>query len=106
MLELREYNGDKMIVTFDPDDESLPCLQVAYSLARARVMMTRGGEDEIDTDAIREMTERALQSMEDVRRIKQQLTASKTSIDKAEAIVESMSASVRTHLADIETLLG
>jgi hypothetical protein len=105
MLELREYNGDKMIVTFDPDDP-LPGLQVAYSLARARVLMTRGNEDEIDGDAIREMTERALQSMEDVRRIKQQLTASKTSIDKAEEIVESMSAAVRTHLADIETLLN
>lgn len=105
MLELREYNGDKMIVTYDPEDP-LPSLQVAYSLARARVLMTRGGEDEIDADAIREMTERALQSMEDVRRIKQQLTASKTSIDKAEEIVESMSASVRTHLADIEMLLG
>jgi hypothetical protein len=105
MLELREYNGDKMIVTFDADDP-LPGLQVAYSLARARVLMTRGTEDEIDADAIREMAERALQSMEDVRRIKQQLTASKTSIDKAEEIVESMSAAVRTHLADIETLLG
>jgi hypothetical protein len=68
--------------------------------------MTRGSEAEIDGDAIREMTERALQSMEDVRRIKQQLTASKTSIDKAEEIVESMSAAVRTHLADIETLLN
>lgn len=105
MLELREYNGDKMIVTFDPDDQ-LPSLQVAYSLARARVLMTRGGKDEVDVDAIREMTERALQSMEDVRRIKQQLTASRTSIDKAEAIVESMSAAVRTHLSDIETLLN
>ena len=104
MLELREYNGDKMIVTFDAEDP-LPGLQVAYSLARARVLMTRGNEDEIDGDAIREMTERALLAMENVRRVKQQLTASKTSIDKAEEIVDSMSAQVRTHLADIETLL-
>jgi hypothetical protein len=68
--------------------------------------MTRGSEDEIDGDAIREMTERALQAMEDVRRIKQQLTASKTSIDRAEEIVESMSGAVKAHLADIEALLN
>jgi hypothetical protein len=67
--------------------------------------MAKGGGEGVDTAAIRDTTERALQAMEDVRRIKQQLTASKTSIDKAGEIVELMAARVRDHLADIESLL-
>ena len=38
---LREYNGDKLIVAYDPDEGPL-ALQVAYMLARARVLMARG----------------------------------------------------------------
>ncbi len=40
MLPLREYNGDKMVVTFDPEEGALG-LQVAYALARARVLLRR-----------------------------------------------------------------
>jgi hypothetical protein len=106
MLPLREYNGDKLIVPFDPDEPGgALSLQVAYALARARVLMAKGGGEGVDTAAIRDTTERALQAMEDVRRIKQQLTASKTSIDKAGEIVDLMAARVRDHLADIESLL-
>ncbi|HWI21105.1 MAG TPA: DUF2130 domain-containing protein [Baekduia sp.] len=104
MLALREYNGDKLIVTYDPDDSEL-CLQVAYSLARARVLMTRSEGDDVDPSAIAEVTERALQAMSDVVRIKQQLTASKTSIDKAGEIVETMATTVRGHLTEIDALL-
>ena len=94
MVPLREYNGDKLIVSFDPEDEFALALQVAYSLARARVMLTKGAGDGIDGGAVQEAAERALQSMEDVRRIKQNLTASKTSIDKATEIVDEMAAGV------------
>jgi hypothetical protein len=104
MLALREYNGDKLIVTYDPEDSVL-ALQVAYSLARARVLMTRAESDDVDPDAIAEVAERALQAMSDVVRIKQQLTASKTSIDKAGEIVETMATTVRGHLNEIDALL-
>ena len=106
MVPLREYNGDKLIVSFDPEDEFALALQVAYSLARARVMLTKGAGDGIDGGAVQEAVERALQSMEDVRRIKQNLTASKTSIDKATEIVDEMAAGVRGQLAEIQRLLA
>ena len=44
LAPMREYNGDKLIVTYDPEDGSRLALEVAYSLARARVLMARGEE--------------------------------------------------------------
>jgi hypothetical protein len=105
MLALREYNGDKLIVPFDPEDRSALALQVGYSLARARVLMAKGGGEGVDTAAVRDAVERALGAMEEVRRIKQQLTASKTSIDKAGEIVDALAAGVRGHLAEITGLI-
>jgi hypothetical protein len=105
MQALREYNGDKLIVSYDPDEGPLG-LQVAYALARARVLMVRGGEDEIDASAVRDTVERAVGAMEDVRRVKQQLTGAKTQIDKAAEIVDAMAGRVRAHLAEIDELLA
>jgi len=106
-VPLREYNGDKLIVVFDPEDGSELALQVAYSLARARVLMARSdGEDAIDAGAVRDQVERALQSMEDVRRVKSQLAGATTSIDTARTILEDMAGRVREHLREIEGLLA
>jgi Uncharacterized protein conserved in bacteria (DUF2130) len=105
MLPLREYNGDKLVVAFDPEEGSPLGLQVAYALARARVLMVKGTGDGVDTAAVRDATERALGLMEDVRRIKQKLTASKTSIDQAGEIVTTMADGVRAQLAEIAALV-
>jgi hypothetical protein len=103
MLPLREYNGDKMVVTFDPDEGPLG-LQVAYALARARVLLRRADGEGIDSEAVRAASERALQELGEVQRIKQQLTASKTSIDKAADIVDGMAGAVKAQLAEIQAL--
>jgi len=79
MHQLREYGGDKLIACFDPEDGSTLSLEVAYSLARARVLMARGEADGIDSSAIREAIERATGAMGDVLRVKQQLTGAQTS---------------------------
>ena len=104
MQALREYNGDKLIVAFDPDDGPL-ALQVAYSLARARVLMARGDGEGVDAAAVSDTVERALVALEDVRRIRQQLTGAKTQIDKASEIVGAMSERVRAHLDEIAALV-
>ena len=52
MHALREYNGDKLIVAYDADEGPL-ALQVAYALARARVLMARGGAEGVDGAAVR-----------------------------------------------------
>jgi Uncharacterized protein conserved in bacteria (DUF2130) len=102
---LREVNGDKLFVTYDPDDDVPLALEVAYGLARARVLMRRGEAAGLDTDALRAEVERTQQAMEDVRRVKSQLTGATTSIDQARSILDTMTAGVRAHLDQIDALL-
>jgi hypothetical protein len=106
MLPLREVNGDKMVVTYDPQDGGGLGLQVAYTLARARVLMRRGGGEEIDAEGVSAGAERAIQALAEVQRIKQQLTASKTAVDKAAEIVDAMAASVKASLEEIQALVA
>jgi hypothetical protein len=102
---LREFNGDKLFVTYDPEDGSTLALEVAYGLARARVLMTRAAAGGIDPTVVRAEVERAQGAMEDVRRIKSQLTNARTGIDNAQQILDAMAAAVRGHLAQIDVLL-
>jgi hypothetical protein len=103
---LREFNGDKLFVTFDPEDGSTLALEVAYGLARARVLMARVADEGIDTSALRAEVERAQGAMENVRRIKSQLTNASNGIENARAFLEAMALEVRGHLTTIETLLA
>ena len=103
--ELREFNGNKLFVVFDPDEGSRTALELAYKLARARVLMARSEASGVDAAAIAVEAERALGAVEDVRRVKSQLTQAKSSIDEAQSIVEALAASVRGHLGQIESLL-
>jgi hypothetical protein len=106
LQELREYNGDKLVVTLDPELGSRLALELGYRLARARVLMARGDGEEIDTGAVRDTVQRALRAMEDVRKVKSQLTGAKTGIDKAYALVEEMAERVRTQLDAIDQLVA
>ena len=69
--------------------------------------MARSGEatERVDCAAIKETCERAVAAMEEVRRIKQQLTGARTQIDKAGEIVEAMAGRVRAHIAEIDGLV-
>ena len=103
---LREYSGDKMIVAFDPDEEGALALELAYSLARARVLMRRSESEGIDAAAIHDRVERALNALESVRSVKSTLTGAKTSIDRARDLVDSMAQQVREHLDQLDELVS
>ena len=104
MEPLREYNRDKLIVALDPETGSL-ALEVGYRLARARVLMKRSGADAIDAGAVGDVAERALAALAEERKVKQQLTGAKTSIDKAYEHVDAMTARVRGLLQEIDALV-
>ena len=104
LQQLREYNGDKMLVALDPDGDSLG-LELAYRLARARVMMKRADIGGIDAAAVTAVAERALAALGEERKIKNQLTGAKTSIDKAAEYVQDMAARVRGLLQEIDSLV-
>jgi hypothetical protein len=101
---LREYNGDKLVVALDPESGAGLALEVGYRLARARVLMKRGDVEGVDAGAVREGVDRALQAMEEIRKVKGQLTSAKTSIDGAYELVETMAARVRAQLVEIDAL--
>jgi hypothetical protein len=103
---LREINGDKLFVVYDPEEGSRLALEVAYSLARARVVMAKGGAEGLDTSALRAEVERATLAMEDVRRIKSQLTSAANQIEDVRTIVDGMAERVRGHLAQIDAMVA
>src|SRR5205814_8494613 len=102
---LREYNGDKLIVTFDPDTEDTLALELGYSLARARVQMSRSDTEDVDSAAIRDAVERALNAMEMVQGIKSQLTGAQNQIGRAKDVIDDMAGRVREHLRNIDRLV-
>ena len=101
---LREYNGDKLVVALDPEQGTL-ALELAYRLARARVLMKRSDADGIDAGALRDTIERALGALTDERKIKMQLTGAKRGISTAYELVEGMAERVRGHLQEIDVLV-
>jgi hypothetical protein len=103
--QLREVNGDKLFVVYDADAGGRLGLEVAYSLARARTLMSTAEGDGLDGGALRTEVERALAAMDDVRRIKSQLTAASGGIDAARKILDEMADRVRGHLAHIDELV-
>ena len=105
MQELREYNGDKLIVTLDHGEGSTLPLELGYRLARARVLMKSASADGVDAGAVRASVERALAAMDDARKVKSQLTGAVTSIERARGIVDGMEGQVRRHLAEVDSVL-
>jgi hypothetical protein len=59
----------------------------------------------VDAAAIRDAAGRAVAALEDVRRVKSQLTGAETSIENARDILEAMAGQARTHLAEIDALV-
>ena len=104
--QLREVNGDKLFVVFDPEDGRALGLEVAYSLARARTIMAKAAADGLDAGALRAEVERALAAMDDVRRIKSQLTTASGGIETARRILEDMAERVRKHLVEVDALVA
>jgi hypothetical protein len=106
LTPLREYEGDKLVVTYEPEDGNTLPLELGYRLARARVLMKRAAADGIDTGAVREAVERALAELEDVRKVKSQLTGAKTGIDNAYEVIETIAERVRARLGEVESLVA
>ena len=91
----------------EPGDESSLTLEVAYMLARARVLLTREESGEqLDGAAIGQQAEKALQSLKDARKVRANLTAARTGIDAAGDALDGIEKAVRGHLDEIRALLA
>src|SRR4051812_42022469 len=105
LQQLREYNGDKLIVSFDVESEGTVGLELAYRLARARVLMSKTDAEGIDAKGVRDSVERALNAMERVRAVKNTLTGAQTQIGKAKDVLDEMAEQVREHLRNVDQLV-
>jgi hypothetical protein len=106
LTSLREFNGDKLVVPFDPEDGSRLTLEVAYKLARARVLMARADDDAVDAGVLRERVGRALGALGEARNAKRELTNAGGAIDKAQGYVRALEEKVRGHLDELDALLA
>ena len=107
LRSLREYQGDKIVAVFDPEDGSTLELEYAYKIARLRVAGGRArAPTEIDPAALRAIVGRADAAMADVRKVKAGLTNATSGIDSARAAVEALEQSVRGELSALDALLA
>jgi hypothetical protein len=105
LTALREFNGDKLVVAYDPEEGSRLALEVAYKLARGRVMLARAGDDGLDATALRDKVERAVGALDEARNAKRELTNASGAIERARGSVEALEDRVRARLGDIDALL-
>lgn len=103
---LREYQGDKMIAVYDPDDGSALELEFAYRVARARVTAVREGSHEVDSAQLRATVARAVAAMEDIRRVKSQLTSAQNGIGGARDLLAALEERVRSELTQLDEALA
>ena len=67
--------------------------------------MARDDADGLDATALRTEVERAVQALEEVRKIKVQLKNATTGIENARGLVDTMADTVRGHLGQANALL-
>jgi hypothetical protein len=67
--------------------------------------MARGSVEGVDAAAVRDTVQRALNAMDEVRRIKNTLTGAQTSNQKGKDLVDAMAGRVRANLDDIDALV-
>jgi hypothetical protein len=104
--QLREYEGNKLIVAVDREDPDGLALELAYRLAAARVLMARDRDLTVDAAEVRSVTEEAISCLQQAQAIKSALTGIKTSSDKARTGLEEMVATLRLKLDRIDSLVA
>jgi hypothetical protein len=104
--QLREYEGNKLIVAVDRDEPDSLALELAYRLAAARVLMARDRDLTVDAAEVRSVTEEAISCLQQAQAIKSALTGIKTSSDKARTGLEEMVATLRLKLDRIDSLVA
>jgi len=90
----RDYPNDKSICVFDKEMIETTALEVAYKLARAKLLLglkvKKMKTDEIDLDGIKILIEEISRKLNDFSLIKSTLTKANTAIDQAKIDIDEM----------------
>lgn len=104
--QLREYEGNKLIVAVDREEPDSLALSVAYRLAAARVSMARDRELTVDAAEVRAVAEEAMSCLRQAQAIKSTLTGIQTSSEKAKTGLNEMVEAVGSKLERIDALVA
>jgi len=102
---LHEYEGNKMIVTFDREDPDDRALELAYRYARCRCLMAAERTLEVDAPGVRDAAGEALSALKDAQKIRSSLTGASNSVGAARGALDVMIARVEVSLERIEALI-
>jgi len=104
--QLREYEGNKLIVAVDREEPDSLALAVAYRLAAARISMARDRDLTVDAAEVRAVAEEAISCLKQAQAIRSALTGIKTSSDKARSGLDEMVDAVGGKLEKIDALVA
>jgi hypothetical protein len=103
---LREYEGNKLIVAVDRDEPERIVLETAYGLARARSLAMHKDDLALDAAAMKEAIEEARRALESLKTARQGLTGMRKNADSVEAALGAMEEGAKAALARAESLIA
>ncbi len=103
---LAEFQGNKMIVTFDKDDLDERGLDIAYRYARCKLLAQRDATSEVDAAGVRAATEEAAAALRDTQKIRGHLTKATNGVSEAREVLEIMETRIRAALERVENLIA
>jgi hypothetical protein len=103
---LREYEGNKMLVTLDKDSLDQHALELAYRYARCRCLMARERTLDVDAAGVRTATEEALSALNDAQKIRLALTNITNTANGTRETFDAMLARVKASLESVEARIA
>jgi hypothetical protein len=103
---LREYEGNKMLVTLDKESLDHHALELAFRYARCRCLMAREQTLEVDAAGVRAATDEALSALNDAQKIRLALTNISNTASGTRETFDAMLARVKASLERVEALIA
>ncbi len=103
---LREYEGNKMLVTLDKETLDQRALELAYRYARCRCLMAREQTLDVDAAGVRAATDEALSALNDAQKIRRALTGISDTASGTRQTFDSMLERVKASLERVEALIA
>ena len=100
--EMHEYQGNKLVVSVDPDEPDGRALELAYRYASLRARAAREGASEVDASAVLTAAAEARDAIGGFRSVKSALTTATSSVDRAKTGVESIERALLDRMDRIE----
>ena len=103
--EMHEYQGNKLIVSVDPDEPDGKALELAYRYASLRVRVGREAAAGVDPAAVRTAASEARDAIASFKTVKSALTSATKHVERAQTGVEDIEQSLLDRLDRIEAAI-